>query len=200
MESMPLIAEPLWRTHPDQIRDSNMAQFREWLRENRSLDFRDHHALYDWSVRDLADFWSAIAEFFHVRFHTSPERVLQLDPDAIRTKWFPGGTLNYAEHLLRCGRSEVGLSDDRPAVLYCAERGVPGNRQVLSRTELVHRVQQLTIALQRLGVQCEIDAIYRLATQRRIHDRGRERLGDRIAGNSVHSRRRIDLFDSVGAA
>ena len=149
---MPLTAEPLWRPHPDQIRDSNLAKFREWLRENRSLDFRDHHALYDWSVRDLADFWSAIAEFFHVQFHTSPERVLQLDPDAIRTKWFPGGTLNYAEHLLRCGRSEVGLSDDRPAVLYCAERGVPGNRQVLTRGELVLQVGQMASALDRLGV------------------------------------------------
>ena len=95
MESVPLIPEPLWRPHPDQIRDSNLAKFREWLRENRSLDLRDHHALYDWSVGDLEGFWSAIAEFFDVRFHTSPERVLQLDADPIRTKWFPGGRIVF---------------------------------------------------------------------------------------------------------
>src|ERR1700732_4812154 len=121
MESIPLTSEPLWRPHPEQIRNSNLAKFRDWLRENRSLDLRDHHALYDWSVGDLEGFWSAIAEFFDVRFHTSPERVLQLDADPIRTKWFPGGTLNYAERLLRFGQSEIAISDDRPAVLYCAE-------------------------------------------------------------------------------
>src|SRR5712671_6328309 len=117
MDSVPLTAEPLWRPHPDQIRDSNLARFRKWLREKRSLDLRDHRALYDWSVRDLEGFWSAIAEFYDVRFYTPAERVLRRDGDPIRAKWFPGGTLNYAQHLLRFGSSEIDDSDNRPAVL-----------------------------------------------------------------------------------
>ena len=154
MESVPLTAEPLWRPHPDQITDSNLARFREWLREKRSLDLGDHRALYDWSVGDLEGFWSAIAEFFDVRFYAAAERVLQRDADPVRTKWFPGGTLNYAEHLLRFGQSRAGVLDDRPAVLYCSEPGVPGNRQVLTRAELVNRVQQMASALRSLGVEC----------------------------------------------
>jgi acetoacetyl-CoA synthetase len=154
MESIPLSAEPLWRPHPDQIRDSNLAQFREWLREKRSLDLSDHRDLYDWSVRDLEGFWSAIAEFFDVRFYTPPERILRRDADPLRTQWFPGGTLNYAEHLLRFGSGEIGVSDDRPAVLFCAEPGVVANRQILTRAELVNRVEQLASVLDRLGVQC----------------------------------------------
>jgi hypothetical protein len=43
---------------------------------------------------------------------------------------FPGGTLNYAEP------------------------GVAGNRQILTRRELVTRVDQVALALQRFGVQC----------------------------------------------
>lgn len=152
MESIPLTPEPLWRPHPDQIRDSNLAKFREWLRENRSLDLREHHAIYDWSVRDLEGFWSAIAEFFDVRFYSPPERVLQLDPDPIRTKWFPGGTLNYGEHLLRFGQSEFGVSDDRPSVLCCAEPGAAENRQVLTRRELILQVGRLAFELERMGV------------------------------------------------
>jgi acetoacetyl-CoA synthetase len=154
MESVPLSTEPLWRPHPDGIRTSNLTRFREWLRENRSLDLTDHRALYDWSVRDLEGFWSAIAEFFNVRFYTPAERVLQRDADPVHTKWFPGATLNYAEHLLRFGSNEIGGSDDRPAVLFCAEPEVPANREILSRAALVKRVQQVASALDRLGVQC----------------------------------------------
>jgi acetoacetyl-CoA synthetase len=153
MESVPLSAEPLWAPHPDQIRESNLTRFRDWLQEHRSIKLSDYRALYDWSVRDLEGFWGAIVEFFEVRFHTSPEQVLRLDADATRTKWFPAGTLNYAEHLLRFGHHELGVSDDRPAVMYCAEPGVPGNRQVLTRSELVIRVSQLAAALNRLGVR-----------------------------------------------
>jgi acetoacetyl-CoA synthetase len=152
MESIPLTAEPLWRPPPEQIRDSHLAKFRDWLRENRSLDLKDHHAIYEWSIEDLEGFWSAIAEFFDVRFHTPPERVLQLNADPIRTKWFPGGTLNYAERLLRFDQRETVRSDDRPAVLYCAEAGVPGNRQVLTQRELLGQVGQLASALESLGV------------------------------------------------
>ena len=89
-----------------------------------------------------------------VRFHAPPERVLHRDTDPLRTRWFPGGTLNYAEQILRFGLNEVPLSDDRPAVLFCAEPGEPHNRQVLSRKELIDRVAQLASALSGLGVRC----------------------------------------------
>ena len=155
MESVPLTAEPLWRPHPDQIRNSNLTRFREWLRENRSLDLGDHRALYDWSVRDLEGFWSAIAEFFDVRFHTPPERVLQRDADPVRTKWFPGGTLNYAEHLLRFGQSEIGVSDDRPAVLCLRRTGCCREPSGFDPEQnWSSGCSQLASALERLGVQC----------------------------------------------
>jgi acetoacetyl-CoA synthetase len=154
METVPIPAEPLWQPHPDQIRDSNLARFRDWLRAKRFLDLEDHRSLYDWSVRDLDGFWSAIAEFFDVRFDTPAERVLQRDADPVRTKWFPGGTLNYAEHLLRFGSSEIGGSETRAAVLFCAEPGVPENRKVLTRTELVIQVGKVATALTCLGVKC----------------------------------------------
>jgi acetoacetyl-CoA synthetase len=153
MESVPFTEEPLWQPHPDQISRSNLARFRDWLRDQRSLDLKDHRSLYDWSVRDLEGFWTAIAEFFDVRFHTPAQRILQRDEDPIRTKWFPGGTLNYTEHLLRFGSSEIDSADNRPAIVFCAEPGA-GNRQMVTRAELVARVGQLASELSRLGVVC----------------------------------------------
>ncbi|MBV8377286.1 MAG: AMP-binding protein, partial [Verrucomicrobia bacterium] len=153
MESVSHTAEPLWHPPPEQIRNSNLARFRAWLRENRSLDFDDCQSLFQWSVGDLEAFWSAISEYFDVRFTTAPETVLRRDPDPVNTEWFAGGRLNYAEHLLRFGSSTIGAEDDRPAILFCAEPDAPGGRQVLTRAELVDRVNRVATAMRRLGVQ-----------------------------------------------
>jgi acetoacetyl-CoA synthetase len=109
MESVPHTAEPLWHPHAEQIRNSNLARFRQWLRENRSLDFDDSQSLFQWSVGDLEAFWGAISEYFDVRFTTAPEAVLRRDLDPVNTKWFPGARLNYAEYLLRFGSSTIGV-------------------------------------------------------------------------------------------
>ena len=154
MGTIPQTLEPLWRPHRDQITNSNLTRFQRWLHDERGLDLNDHRALYDWSVRDLDGFWGAIADFFGVRFHTAAERVLHRDPDPLRTRWFPGGTVNYAEHMLRFGLNEVPVTDDRLAVLSCAEPGEPDNRQALSRKELIEQVAQLASELSRLGVRC----------------------------------------------
>jgi acetoacetyl-CoA synthetase len=152
MQATPQTLEPLWRPHRDQIRDSNLTRFQRWLHDERGLDLGDQRSLYDWSVRNLDAFWPAIASFFGVRFHTAAERALDRHTDPIQTRWFPGGTLNYAEHMLPFGLNDVPSADTRPAVLYCAEPGAPDNRQVLTRKELIDRVAQLASTLRDLGV------------------------------------------------
>jgi acetoacetyl-CoA synthetase len=154
MGATPQTVEALWQPHPDQIKNSNLRRFQQWLYDKRRLDLNDHRALYDWSVRDLDAFWSAIADFFDVRFHSPAARVLDRERDRLRTKWFPDGTINYAEHLLRFGLNEFLASDNRLAVVYCAEPGEPDNRQELTRSELVNQVAQLASVLSRIGVQC----------------------------------------------
>ena len=53
---------------------------------------------------------------------------------------------------------------------------------------------------QSLGVQRQIDAIHVLAPEGRIHDGRRQRVGDRIAHDSVDARSDIHLIDAVDAA
>ena len=64
-----------------------------WLAQRRGLEFGDYAALHRWSVGDLEGFWSALAEFFGVRFAARPQRVLgrREMPGAV---WFPGARLN----------------------------------------------------------------------------------------------------------
>ena len=53
--------------------------------------------LHHWSVTDLDGFWSAIWEYFEVHSDTPYERVLG-SAEMPGAQWFPGATLNYAEH------------------------------------------------------------------------------------------------------
>jgi acetoacetyl-CoA synthetase len=71
-----------------------------WLARTRGLVFAGYRDLHRWSIVDLEGFWSSIWDYFDVRSHTPYDRVLgrREMPGA---EWFPGATLNYAEHALR---------------------------------------------------------------------------------------------------
>src|SRR4051794_13008293 len=96
----------------DVLQTTEIGRFLRWLEEQRGLAFDGYDALHRYSVDDLDGFWSSVAEFFEVRFATSPERVLgrREMPGA---EWFPGATLNYAEHA-------VGLPADADQVAVVA--------------------------------------------------------------------------------
>ena len=94
----------LWRPDPETARASRVAGFARWLREHRGVDVDelDYAGLHDWSVRDLDGFWSAVAEYLGVIFHEPPTATLGRR-EMPGTQWFPGATLNYAEHALTPG-------------------------------------------------------------------------------------------------
>jgi acetoacetyl-CoA synthetase len=123
-----------------------MAAFRTWLRENRGVDVPDYATLWAWSTSDVEGFWGALAEFLEVRFHTPPSRVLGTDamPGA---EWFPGATLNYAEHSLAEG---PGKGDDDLAVLFEREDGLSAE---VTYGSLRRQVAAVRAALLELGVR-----------------------------------------------
>jgi acetoacetyl-CoA synthetase len=122
---------------------TEIGRFLGWLERERGLAFDGYDALHRWSVDDQEEFWSAVAEFFGVRFATPPERVLgrREMPGA---EWFPGATLNYAEHA-------VGLPEDadRVAVLAYSQTR---DRQELTWGQLREQVARARAGLRRLGV------------------------------------------------
>ncbi|TWP51566.1 acetoacetate--CoA ligase [Lentzea tibetensis] len=132
--------EVLWR--PDPTRDNGMLAFRSWLREERGHDFASYEDLWQWSVSDLEGFWDAIAAYFDIAFHAPPSRVLASSAMPGAT-WFPGATLNYAEHALRKG------ADDDLAVIFHREDGLSAH---LTFGVLRTRVAAFRAALVSLGV------------------------------------------------
>ena len=142
------MSEPriLWQPDPAVVARSRMAAFRSWLAAQRGVVVADYDALWRWSVADLAGFWGAFADFAGVRFHTAPRRMLT-DESMPGTRWFPGATLNYAEHALAPG---PGKTHDDPAVIFHREDGV---RDELSFGLLRQRVAAARSALASLGVR-----------------------------------------------
>jgi acetoacetyl-CoA synthetase len=135
----------LWRPDPATVARTRMAAFRRWLASARGVAVADYDQLWRWSVADLEGFWGAFAEFAGVRFHAAPQRVLA-DASMPGAQWFPGATLNYAEHALAPG---PGKGDDDPGVLFCREDGF---RDQVSFGQLRQRVAAARSALASLGV------------------------------------------------
>jgi acetoacetyl-CoA synthetase len=102
-----LDGELLWTPSQARIDASRITDFSHWLGSERGLTFTSYEDLHRWSVDDLEGFWSAVEQWLGIRWMTEPLCVLdgrQL-PGAT---WFPGGRLNYAEHLLFPFRDVAG--------------------------------------------------------------------------------------------
>ena len=104
--------EVLWSPPPDVREGTRVGAYLRFLEEKRSLSFPDYRSLWQWSVSDLESFWSSVWDFFEVRAATPYETVLtgRVMPG---TRWFPGATLNYAEHLV----AGAGQAGDGPVVI-----------------------------------------------------------------------------------
>ncbi|MEU8637724.1 acetoacetate--CoA ligase [Amycolatopsis sp. NPDC048633] len=126
---------------PDVRGTTEIGRYLGWLAA-RGHAFDDYAALHRWSVTDLDGFWSSIKDFFGVRF-PSPASSVVPDPRMPGTEWFPGATLNYAEHAL--GHQP----DDEVAVIgYSQTR----DRTELTWGELRDQVARARAGLARLGV------------------------------------------------
>ncbi|RBM04918.1 acetoacetate--CoA ligase [Streptomyces sp. PT12] len=150
----PSAPEPLWRPSVRRASAARLTRFHAWAAERHGApapfdgdEAASYAALHGWSVTDLEAFWRAVAEWFDVRFATPYRAVLgaRTMPGA---EWFPGATLNYAEHALRAGEDPARA--DEPALLAVDERHEP---EPISWAELRRRVGSLAAALRELGVR-----------------------------------------------
>ena len=140
--------EPLWAPDPDRIAAARITRFQAWAAERHGAPADGGYAaLHRWSVDELDTFWQAVADWFDVRFTTPYERVLA-DRSMPGARWFPGATLNYAEHALRAAEDPARADD--PALLYVDETHEP---TPVTWAELRRQVGSLAAELRALGVR-----------------------------------------------
>ncbi len=131
----------LWVPPPDVRLHTGIGRYLTGLAERRGLTFDSYAELWEWSVTDLAGFWSSVWEHFGVIAHSSHGAVLSglTMPGAA---WFAGATLNYAEHALR--------ADDGALAIISRSQSRPGSSVTFG--ELRDQVARCRAGLQRLGV------------------------------------------------
>lgn len=91
---------PVWTPDPATAAHSRIARFTDFVATRTGTAHADYRSLWEWSVEDLAGFWSAVWDFFDLRSSTPYDGVLDEAPMP-STGWFSGARLNYAEHALR---------------------------------------------------------------------------------------------------
>jgi acetoacetyl-CoA synthetase len=113
--------QPLWQPDPERTARARITRFQAWAAEHHGAPAEGGYpALHRWSVDHLDTFWKAVTKWFDVRFATPCARVLG-DRAMPGAQWFPGATLNYAEHALRATATRA----DEPALLYVDETHEP---------------------------------------------------------------------------
>ncbi|ROM93844.1 acetoacetate--CoA ligase [Pseudomonas brassicacearum] len=132
----------LWQPSAERIGKTRMDAFRRFSNQRYNLTLADYPALHQWSIDRREDFWQAIVDFFEIKFHQPASTVLREGPQMPSAEWFPGATLNFAEHLLR-------RRDNTTAVIAIAENG---QRETLSYCELAEHVAGLQKSLRAAGV------------------------------------------------
>ena len=133
---------PIWTPDPASVAAANLTRFAPRF----GVAAPDYAALWRRTVEEPAAFWSALVDFCGVRFATPPLTALESPQAMPGARWFPGATLNFAEHLLR----PVGDGREEPPALIGLDEH--GRRELVSRAELRQRVAALAAALRADGV------------------------------------------------
>ena len=133
----------LWKPSPDDLINSQMSIFKDRVNFAFGLELASYPELYEWSVKNIPEFWAQVWQFTDIIHSSSFDSVVDDSTRMPGAKWFTGARLNFAENLLR-------FRDDRPAIHFQGE-GQP--LRTLTYKELFHEVEKLAHALRTFGIR-----------------------------------------------
>src|SRR5215216_160572 len=133
---------PLWTPSEERKRQANITRFMDRVNAQHKLNLRSYPELYQWSVKDIPDFWAAVWDFAEIKASQPYEQVVDNLKKFPGAKWFPGSRLNFAENLLR-------YRDDPLAFIF---KGETQTSKQMTYAELYDSVARLADSLQKMGV------------------------------------------------
>ena len=137
------MAKLLWKPSEEQIKNSNLYRFMNFINEKYGQNFETYAPLYEWSVANIPEFWGAMWEFADIVASNPYEEVVDDLTKMPGARWFSGARLNFAENLLR-------YRDDRVALVFKGE-GQPSTK--MTYAELYDEVARIAKSLRESGVQ-----------------------------------------------
>ena len=129
----------VWTPSQDQILNSNLKKFTEFVEENTGKHFKSYDELHHFSISN-PEFWRFIIEFCKVEGEWNGP--IYEGENIFSAKWFPKSKLNFAENMLK------NRSDDEALIFRCEDR----ISKTLSFAELYNQVSKTAQHLKELGV------------------------------------------------
>ena len=129
----------VWTPSQDQILNSNLKKFTEFVEENTGKHFKSYDELHHFSISN-PEFWRFIIEFCKVEGEWNGP--IYEGEKIFSAKWFPQSKLNFAENMLK------NRSDDEALIFRCEDR----ISETLSFAELYNQVSKTAQHLKELGV------------------------------------------------
>ena len=134
--------ELLWTPSKESIAKSNILKFINYVNNQEQTDIQSYDDLWRWSIKDIESFWRSFATFADVKFHEKPKAILG-QSEMPGAEWFPGATLNFAEHTFR-------YSQTNDNAFYTISETGPLER--VSWAQLEQETKRLALGLKALGV------------------------------------------------
>ncbi|MDT5233136.1 MAG: acetoacetyl-CoA synthetase [Mycobacterium sp.] len=133
--------EPQWVPTSADCQQALISRFTERVTARTGLQPTSYHELWQWSVRDIDEFWLCVWEYFAVSTQTP---AVALAADAMPgARWFPGVQLNYAARVIANSRPH------RPAIIGVSE---DASDREISWAEMLRQAGALAATLRRAGV------------------------------------------------
>ena len=129
----------VWIPSQDQILNSNLKKFTEFVEENTGKHFKSYDELHHFSISN-PEFWRFIIEFFKIEGEWNGP--IYEGENIFSAKWFPQSKLNFAENMLK------NRSDNEALIFRCEDR----ISETLSFAELYNQVSKTAQHLKELGV------------------------------------------------
>ncbi|MCB9307385.1 MAG: acetoacetate--CoA ligase [Lewinellaceae bacterium] len=133
----------LWQPTEEIKERCHLTRYMKWLDREKGLRFSHYRELWQWSIDDMPAFWQSQWDYFRIISH-SPHTTVLKGTEMPGYEWFPGASLNYAEHIFR---QKTSL---HPAILYKNEQQ---ETQIMSWTELEQQTASLAAWLKASGIR-----------------------------------------------
>ena len=106
----------LWSPSDERIKSSQMFKFIQNINEKYNLNLDSFSQLHNWSIENKSDFWSSVWDFFAILGSKGSEPYIEPINQMPGSKFFPNGSVNYAENMLSgnvSGTAIVFKSEDK---------------------------------------------------------------------------------------
>ena len=111
----------LWQCSEKKLRKSNLFKFENFIKKKYGINTRqDYNLLWQWSVKNSAEFWKSIWEFSNIKGKLG-NKLVRSSKIFYKNVFLPDSKLNFSENLL-------SKKDNSIALTFISENGYKENK------------------------------------------------------------------------